>query len=353
MKLGYVSTRRKRPEEDVNKLIAPMRDTYVPLGLAVAGFIGMILWAILGLDTTASEAVVVLFASGVTTAIKTAVLVGLALLIAPHAGLSLGTFWSALLKLAAIVIFSDAMLMWVEEWMESVGALPRLGYRRGWGRVRWIELLLAAAVIGFLMSYLFDMDREEVGFVAMPIAVTSWIVGLIMKLFVLSVLYGGLAGAANAQAAAGGGAASGPGPPAATTAPNPVPAAPAAPVAPPRVDTTPRDETISALVAQRSPFIKNVTQWDDQQMLRGRGQKRLMERLLEAGVTRMFHDMQGTVLQGGKLYVELPLAPAGRAACFDAYTAYCADAGVDVDATEAKDQGQRYLVIQLDSGRRK
>jgi hypothetical protein len=341
LKLGYVSARRKPRHEDVSILISPMRDTYVPLGLVITGFIAMVLWALLALDTTPSRAVVVLFASGVTTAIKTAVLVGLALVIAPHAGLSLGSFWSALLKLAAIVIFSDAMLMWVEEWMASIGALPSGGYRRGWGRVRWLELLLAAAVIGFLMSYLFDMDGEEVGWVAMPIAITSWFVGLVMKLLVLSVLYGGLAGAAAAQTAAGGGAGSGPGPPAATTAPV------AGPVIPARLDVTPRDRTISALVAERSPFIKNVSQWDDQQMLRNRGQKRLMERLMESGVKRIFHDMQGTVGRGGKLYVELPLAAADRAACFEAYTGYCSDAAMDVDANEAKDNGQRYLVIEL------
>jgi hypothetical protein len=57
--------------------------------------------------------------------------------------------------------------------------------------------------------------------------------------------------------------------------------------------------------------------------------------------------MEGKLGMGGTLYVELPQAPAGRAACFDAYKSYCGDSGQDADPLEATDDGRRYLVILL------
>ena len=50
---------------------------------------------------------------------------------------------------------------------------------------------------------------------------------------------------------------------------------------------------------------------------------------------------------GPTVYVELPQDPAGRAACFTAYSEYCKDNRITPDPAEEKDSGQRYMVIQL------
>jgi hypothetical protein len=185
------------------------------------------------------------------------------------------------------------------------------------------------------------MDREEVGYVAMPIAFASWIVGLILKLVLVAVVNAATTPTSPPPNVAATGA-----PATAPTGASPQPST-GPPPAPARQDVTARDTTISARIAERSPFVKTAMQWNERRPLRSRGQKQLFERLYESGADRMFVDMQGSGGLGGTLYIELPLNPAGRAACIDAYKNYCSDVRMEVDPREATDDGRRYLVIEL------
>jgi hypothetical protein len=342
---GYVPTRRRPLKEKVaeDKFLSPIRDTYAPLALIFIGLVGMVLWGVVGAEGGLSFGILVLVGSLIITLIKTAVLVGLAILIAPHAGLSLGTFWTAVLKIAAIVVFSDAVLMWIEQLMQNWGAVPTTGYgfRRGRRFVWWMEMIIATAVIATLLHYLFDMDRDETGTVAMPIAIASWIMGLILKVALVAMLQRATDGAAGVSFEVDDPYADGS---AADVAPT-NPTGPPGP--PPRKDVTDGDRIISGRIEQRSPFVKPAHEWNEQRLLRGRGQKQLFENLFDAGATRIYADTQATLGMGATLYVELPLDAARRTKCFEAYKTYCSDAGVDVDSARTKDVGQRYLVIDV------
>jgi hypothetical protein len=328
-----------------DKLFHPLRDIHVPVGLLVAGFLGMVFWALLAEATGLRMSVVVLMASALSTAIKTMVIAGLAFVIAERVGVSFGTFWSALLKFGGIIIFTDALLLWLEVIMKQTGAITPSG--RGSILIPVVELIGATAVIAMLLNYLFDMERDETIWVAGPIAFSSMLVGFLLNLLLLGVLKAILVPAPPAPATAAAPPTTAPTAPSGTTATTPPAAAPQ----PAPTDKTPQDRIITLRISQQSPFVTEAREWFEHQPLRGRGQKQLFERLSEAGVSEMYVDMQGArgLTRGlsGRLYVELPLAPAGRTACFDAYKTYCSDARATLDPAEAKDQGQRYLTIEL------
>jgi hypothetical protein len=340
--LGYGRGRRSEHEKQLrsDKLYDGPRDIYVPVGLLVAGFIGMVLWALLAVETDFRMSVIVLMASALSTAIKTIVLVGVGYALAARVGVSFGTFWSALLKFGAIIIFTDTLLLWLEQIIRYTGAIDSHGRGSIW--ILAMELMGATAVIAMLLNYLFDMDRDETIWVAGPIAFASMVVGFILKFVLLAVIEAILAGAPASPAPA----AAGP-----TTAPTgQAGSAQAPPLAAPEpapTDQTEQDRIITRRIEGQSPFVKEAHEWFEHRVLRGRGQKPLFERLSEAGVKRMYIDMQSSGGLGGKLYVELPQNPAGRTACFDAYETYCEDARARLDPAEAKDQGQRYLTIEL------
>jgi len=330
--LGYVSARRRPSEKlSVDKLIDPVRDIYVPTTLLAIGFIAILLWAFLAQGINGQLSMVVLIASSVSTAIKTTLLVFLAVALANQAGFGFGTFWPAVLKFSSTIILTDSMLEWFEAWMVHVGAIRvRNGvmYISIWLLV--LEVFLAAVVTAGLIKYYFDMDHDEAWWVALGIAVVSMLAGFVLRFLLVSALEAIIAARTPPPAAA----------PAPAGAPAPAVSAPTAPV-----NETPHDETIRLRIEQRSPFVQNGAEYM-QRGLRGRGQKQLFERLTEAGVTRIYADLEGGPLTP-KLYVELATDPAGRAACFTAYATYCQDARAQANPVEAKDTGQKYMVIQL------
>ena len=329
--LGYVSA-RKRPSEElpIDKLIDPVRDIYVPTALLTFGFIAILLWALVGRGITAQLSMVVLVASSVSTAIKTTVLVLIAVAIADKAGYGFGTFWTAVLKFSSIVILSDSLLEWFEAWMVHVGAIRVRGglmYISIWLLV--LEMFLAAGVIALLMKYYFDLDVDEIWYIGLGIAFVSMLAGFVLRFLLIAALQAMIAARRPPPAAAP--------PPAPAAAPTT--SLPAIPI------ETPHDRTIRLRIEQGKPFVQDGIEFM-QRGLRGRGQKQLFENLTLANVSRMYVDIQGNFL-APKLYVVLPDAPADRAACFAAYSKYCDDARAEVDPAEAKDTGQKYMVIQL------
>ena len=332
--LGYVSARRRVSDSDelpIDKLIDPKRDIYVPTALLAIGFLAILFWAFLAQGINAQISMVVLVASSVSTAIKTTLLVLLAVALANQAGYGFGTFWTAVLKFSSIVIVSDSTLEWFEAWMVHVGAIRvRAGmmYISIWLLV--LELFLAGVVIAGLLKYYFDMDHDEVLYLGLGIAIVSMIAGFVLRFLLVRAFEAMLI----------------------ARTPAPAPAAPPAPTATPAVarptaalNETPHDKPIRLRIEQKGPFLQSGSDYL-QRGVRGRGQKQLYEHLVEAGVTQIYADMEGNLL-APKLYVELPQNPAGRAACFTAYSEYCHDARADLDPAEAKDTGQKYMVIQL------
>lgn len=172
---------RERDRFRSDNLVHPPRDLYVPVALLVTGFLAMLAWAVLALDAGAVGVIIVSGFTGTVTVVKTAVIIGLALVVAPMMGISFGSLNTAILKFAAIIIFADAAMLWLDVAIGSVGGRLTL-------RLLFIELIAVAAIIGFLCHYLFDMDGDETRMFALPMAGVSWVLGLILDFAALAVL---------------------------------------------------------------------------------------------------------------------------------------------------------------------
>jgi hypothetical protein len=194
-------------------------------------------------------------------------------------------------------------------------------------------LFLAAGVIAALLRYYFDMDYDETWWLALLIGFISIVAAFGLRYLLVIALDTLFAAGAPATTPAGA-------PPTAPGGAAVVPA-PAAPV-----NESAHDKRIRLRIEEKTPFVKDGAEFM-QHGLRGRGQKQLYERLVEAGVTRMYVDMEGGNFLAPKFYAELPQDPAGRAGCFSAYNSYCQSARAEADPAEAKDTGQKYMMIQL------
>jgi len=339
--LGYVSDRRKGEPLAIDKLIDPVRDIYLPTGLVAFGFIAILVWALLARGISAHMSMVVLIASSVSTTIKTTLLVLIAVAIAKKAGLGFGTFWTAVLKFGSIILLSDSMLIWFETWMIHAGAIR---VSRGVMHISIgllvLELFLVAFLIAGLLKYYFDMDHDEVLYIGLGIAFVSMVTGFVLRFLLIAALEAIIVARRPAVAPA-------PSPP-----PAPAAIAPAAPL-----NETPHDKEIRLLIEQQlSEYRMDNPGMSGSGPFGGRGRRRMFEALVGAGVKGMYTDVEGDksnflyLVQsqiGPTVYVELPQNSAGRAACFTAYSEYCNDNRVKEDPAEAKDTGQKYMVIQL------
>jgi hypothetical protein len=331
--LPYVSARKRVSDSEKlpsDKLIDPTRDIYVPTGLLVFGFIAIGLWALVGSGINAQMSMLVLAASCVSTMIKTIVLVLVCVAITSrHGEVSFGTLWPAVLKFSSIVLINDAMLIWFEAWQIYRGAIEiRHGvmYIDIWLLV-W-ELFMASFLIALFLWYLFDIEKEQMFWIAAPIAFASMAIGFGLRFAVVWAVNAYTAARMPAPAPP-------PPPPPAATA-----LAPAVPTTKPTIRETPHDKAIRLRIEQGD--LKEMYEYTAP----GGTQRSLFKKLREARPANMYVEMRSFLPP--KLYVELPKDPGDRAACFLAYTEYCEDGGgMEPDPVEAKDTGQRYLVIRL------
>jgi hypothetical protein len=330
--LGYIADRPKlRAAEPLpsDKLIDTVRDIYVPTGLLVFGFIAVALWGLSGHSINAQISTADLAASCLSTIIKTTILVIACVAIAGKYGeLAFGTFWTAVLKFSSIIMINDAMLIWFEAWQIHRGAIEiRHGemYIDIWLLV-W-GLFMASFLIAFLLWYLFDTEKEQMFWIAAPIAFVSIAVGLGLRFALVWALQFNPA----------------PPTPAAPPPPPPAAAAPAppAPTTKPIIIETPHDAAITLRIEQGG--LKGVYEYAGRGL--GGSQRSLFKKLFDAQPARMYVETRSFLPP--KLYVELPKDPGDRAACFLAHREYCEDTTTDIDPVEAKDTGQRYMVIRL------
>jgi hypothetical protein len=319
-----VRAKESLPED---KLTDPVRDLYVPVGMLVVGFLAVLGWGFREVSAGAEGIVVVGMAVGVTTLVKTVVVTGLALMFAPAMGISFGTLGSGVLKFAAILILADAALLWLDVVMQASGALPSSGHMGRGGRrgVWYVNVMTMVVIISVSSWYLFNMDSEETGTFAVPLAIVSWIVGFVLKLITIAVLTAMASAPAPAPVAApaGGGGAS----------------APAAPVTP-AVELTERDVEIDQAIARSGSSLVEGGDWRRDNMKgRGRATAELIEKLYsQAGAGRVY-----VAGYGRELYVLLPEGAAARKACEAKAKALGQGAGFAVDP--AGGATRKYVVL--------
>jgi hypothetical protein len=345
------------------------RDLLLPLGLIAAGFVGMLAWAVLAADAGAGGIVLVTLAAFVSTVVKTICIIALALIAAPMFGISFGDFRTAIAKFAAVIIFTDMALLWLSEIIEHVAGSSGGRAPRGSGIV---TILLATALISFLVRFLFDMDSEETGYVALPLAIASLIIGFILKVLAVAVLEGLATAANNANTPVASAT-----PATQVTSPAAVSPAPsngieasaiaadasapaegaaqeaaavqrpaAAPAERPiQFEETDQDRTIARRLG--TPAAKEARAYLANQVIADDSRGRLVDSLYAAGARHVYFDLTSGVPRPTRGYVELPAEQSRRAACVRMYQEYCRRNKLEPDPETIKDTAQRFLVIEM------
>ncbi|MGA2499270.1 MAG: hypothetical protein ABSH20_16145 [Tepidisphaeraceae bacterium] len=322
--LNYEPQRRDRFAAAL--MTHPPRDVYLPLGLLITGFVAMGVWAIMQPHASPALLAIIAVLAVLGTVIKTGLLIAAAIAVASGIGVSFGTLRTAILKFAAIIVVTDAAILWLEVVMQATGAVRP-------GRFSLltvsVNLMLASGIIGFLCHYLFQMDRDETAQVALPLAVLSRLAGFLLKVLLVAGLTAMTARMRPLPAPV----------PAATTT-MPVAGAPAA---------SPGNAADRAL-AEHIAKSRLIREGQEQvgQIGRTRGHRDLVDRAQAAGAKKIYFDME-PAMHGLPLrvYVELPADPAKRAACFAALVSICQDNQYTLVPATCSDKGQRFVTVIL------
>jgi hypothetical protein len=360
---GYVTPRRfdadqpktRRWRDRSQDPLNVQRDVYLPAGLVIAGFLGMLGWLTLAADVGPFGVVLVGMATGFASAIKAAALAALALLAGPLFAISCGNYRTAMGKFAAVLIFSDMVLLWLGVATDHLAG-PNVGNGLR-GAALFGTLLLEMALVGFLVWLLFGMEWDETAVVAVPLALGSLVLGLILKgiAFVVLVLILNGSGRARAvpvpptfalgPALGGGGAAASAGDDEEDADEDEEAAPPAAAETVP-IRATEQDQKIMARVRARAGLAE-ARDWVGEHASDARRQ-RLAEVFYAAGARKVYFDLTvGGATRPTRGFVELPTDADGRAECFRIYAAYCARNRITPDPASVKDGGQKYLVLEM------
>jgi hypothetical protein len=175
-----------------DSLTDPVRDLYVPSGLLAVGFIGALMWVVSQTHAGTTGLVLMSSLAAGFTIVKVVVVIGLALLVAPNLGISFGLLGPAILKFAAILLFVDAAEIWLEVILKATGGISQSGQGpSGFMFIRYdayVRLGLAT-LISIMCVYLFSMDANEVAMFAVPMAIISWIIGVVINILLSSIAH--------------------------------------------------------------------------------------------------------------------------------------------------------------------
>ena len=166
------------------------RDLYAPAALLTIGAVAVCLWAFTynkpprSVDPPSAGFALAAIAIVI---LKTVALTALMVYIAPPLGFSFGLLRTAAFKLAGIFVFADALLAWTDVYMRYNGSVPdSTGSLSFW--IIFIRVVVCAAVIAILLHYLFGLEREEMAFVAFPLAALSQGLAFALALGVAAML---------------------------------------------------------------------------------------------------------------------------------------------------------------------
>jgi hypothetical protein len=364
---GQKTAEEKRKEDRFSfwAMLDVKRDVYAPIAFLLVGFGSVIGWTMYNIDAGAAAIIIVSIGLAFVTVVKTVVLTLGAIIIAPRFGLSFGDLRTAILKIAAIIVFTDGATIW----------LPFGGifFIRG----LFYGTLLNGMIMGVMCLYLFDMENDETAMFAVPMALVSKITGIVLTIVAVGVIMnmagvntgrggGGMGRGSPTRATVTGKRVTPPGYAApgagnqglmgddededdegegiignAADAPSP---SPALPPLTPKERAANADRAIYAVIGDR--FLAR-----EAHQFRGRAQNAIppvAEKFYAAGAPAVYIDLRvrGKKTLFGRVYVELPDEPAVRAACL-AVAAKPADLDGMVINDDAflQDVGQRFLVL--------
>ena len=325
---------RKRDRFRDENISNPARDLYVPLALLVIGFFATIGWAVHEINSGFAAILFASFIATFFTAVKTGILLLAAFSFAPQLGISFGRLGPAILKFAAIILLTDAALLW---WDDVIAAPLAPRHYISFGRIS-ISTLICAALISICSRYLFEMDAEEIGTFCIPVAIASRFIGFLLNLLTVAILTAMFTRSAAAPAA-------GPGP-TARRAPPTAAAVPGPAGAPITELPEPDDDAIIANRIHKSGWVREARQWEE--ALRVTDKTNFAKRMYDAGAKNVYYDFKiGVPKKPDVAYVQLPVDPKARAALIQAIQAYCNEFKIPIDKDHLKDTDQVYIVVDL------
>jgi hypothetical protein len=177
------------------------RDIYAPLVFLVLGFLLAIGYYVVHYNLGADGIIFIGMGLTLMTIVEAAFLVGFALVIANPLGVGFGDFRTAILKLAAIAVFNDGVITWVDAAVNKFAGFGAGGLF-GFGI---IGLPVAVGVYWVLLIYLFSMDPGDSWLVVVILAVIYRIFRFALMLLLLEMVlsWGGVS--SSAMHAFGGG----------------------------------------------------------------------------------------------------------------------------------------------------
>ena len=299
-----------------NSHIDPKRDLYVPVALLLVGTVLYIGYYAIHYNLGGIAIISTSIGLTIMTLLETAVLFGFALAIAGPLGVSFGGIGTAMLKLAAIVVFCNGVTTWVD------GLFSKFAGNMGGGG------LLSFGVIGFpvaigiywtLLIYLFSMDPGDSWLVVIILTVFSWILRTVLLLLLLRFIlsFGGIAGSAVGLPSMG-----------------------AAQITNPVIDEINNAKAQNVLHEARKYAYDN-----------GRSaEKATVDAWYSAGAANVWFQTDRDINGHGdafRMVVELPDDKTARTKCYDAAKTYFKNNGESYMAQALKDTGDPYLLVPL------
>lgn len=315
-----------QPEIDrngISVLIDMKRDCYVPVALIIIGFILYVGYYAVRFQMTGAGIAITTAGLGFVTALKAALLIGFALMVATPLGVSFGGVWTCILKLSAMSVFIDGVCILIDGFVSKYsGPMGAGGGLIGWGVISYP---IAAGLYWVLMIYLFSMDPGDSWMVVILLSVFDRIVriALLVLLVKLILSWGGVSAAAAGIPSIGGGT------------------------------------TISS-----DPMVTHVTEMQEMNLLREAREyikdghqaacSQATEDWYAAGAKNVWfeiaRDFDGKGVPTGMI-VELPdkSNQAARDKCYEILKTYYTANQIMPDADEYKDKGKRYISVSIRS----
>jgi len=305
---------------DIERAVAAgldmQRDIYAPLIFLAVGFLLSIGYYVIHYNLGPNGIMFITTGLAFMTAIEAAFLVGFALVIANPLGVGFGNFRTAILKLAAIAVFNDGVITWVD------AAVTKFAGFGGGGLFGFgiFGLPIAAGIYWALLIYLFSMDPGDSWLVVVILAVVYNIFRIALTMLLLETVlsWGGVRSAAIPSFGGGGHHA----------------------VASPMINEV-EDAKARGLLSEARQYIA-----DGHQLVL----KNVVDEWYADGSPNVWFEQDRDINGRGKafqLIVQLPDDKDKRAKCYQTLKSFYTADAMESDPSDFVDTDEPYLMLEL------
>ncbi|HRK32257.1 MAG TPA: hypothetical protein PLD59_14415, partial [Tepidisphaeraceae bacterium] len=179
------TTQRDRERTSIANTIEMVRDCYVPVALLIIGFVACLAAYLFRANASGESLAFIGLGLGGFMAVKALLMLGFAFLVAGPVGVSFGGIWTAILKLAAIAIFTDGAITWIHLGLDKLLSIRGMF-------AAMVSFPIALGLFWVLLIYLFSMDPGDSWLVVILLCVFDYVVRLALLMIVLAMVMRGL-----------------------------------------------------------------------------------------------------------------------------------------------------------------